>query len=124
MRILICYWRDDFAKPHLDPLHSVDLLLTVIFVTFFCYFCYFLLLLLTFPCHVPMLSLHAGLKCFSEEAIQFAARKVAAVSGDARRALDICRRATEIAEREANHTKKVMDLLTFIRSSNLFEFPL
>ena len=71
-----------------------------------------------------MLSLHAGLKCFSEEAIQFAARKVAAVSGDARRALDICRRATEIAEREANHTKKVMDLLTFICASNLFEFPL
>ena len=50
----------------------------------------------------------AGLKCFSEEAIQFAARKVAAVSGDARRALDICRRATEIAEREANHAKKVL----------------
>lgn len=35
------------------------------------------------------------------EAVQFAARKVAAVSGDARRALDICRRAVEIAETEA-----------------------
>ncbi|KAL5409267.1 hypothetical protein PMIN06_009554 [Paraphaeosphaeria minitans] len=35
------------------------------------------------------------------DAIQFAARKVAAVSGDARRALDICRRAVEIAETEA-----------------------
>jgi origin recognition complex subunit 1 len=35
------------------------------------------------------------------EAIQFAARKVAAVSGDARRALDICRRAVEIAETES-----------------------
>jgi origin recognition complex subunit 1 len=34
------------------------------------------------------------------DAIQFAARKVAAVSGDARRALDICRRAVEIAETE------------------------
>lgn len=34
------------------------------------------------------------------EAVQFAARKVAAVSGDARRALDICRRAVEIAETE------------------------
>lgn len=33
--------------------------------------------------------------------MQFAARKVAAVSGDARRALDICRRAVEIAETEA-----------------------
>jgi origin recognition complex subunit 1 len=35
------------------------------------------------------------------DAAQFAARKVAAVSGDARRALDICRRAVEIAETEA-----------------------
>jgi origin recognition complex subunit 1 len=34
------------------------------------------------------------------DALQFAARKVAAVSGDARRALDICRRAVEIAETE------------------------
>jgi origin recognition complex subunit 1 len=34
------------------------------------------------------------------DAIQFASRKVAAVSGDARRALDICRRAVEIAEFE------------------------
>ncbi|KAI5855626.1 P-loop containing nucleoside triphosphate hydrolase protein [Tricharina praecox] len=32
------------------------------------------------------------------DAIQFASRKVAAVSGDARRALDICRRAVEIVE--------------------------
>lgn len=39
-----------------------------------------------------------GLKAFDEDAIQLAARKVAAVSGDARRALDICRRSTEIAE--------------------------
>ncbi|KAF2813217.1 P-loop containing nucleoside triphosphate hydrolase protein [Mytilinidion resinicola] len=35
------------------------------------------------------------------DAVQFAARKVAAVSGDARRALDMCRRAVEIAEAEA-----------------------
>ncbi len=35
------------------------------------------------------------------DAVQFASRKVAAVSGDARRALDICRRAVEIAEKEA-----------------------
>jgi origin recognition complex subunit 1 len=34
------------------------------------------------------------------DAIQFASRKVAAVSGDARRALDICRRAVELAEIE------------------------
>jgi origin recognition complex subunit 1 len=32
------------------------------------------------------------------DAIQFASRKVAAVSGDARRALDICRRAVELVE--------------------------
>lgn len=38
------------------------------------------------------------------DAIQFAARKVAAVSGDARRTLDICRRAVEIAEAEAAAT--------------------
>jgi len=33
-----------------------------------------------------------------KDAIEFASRKVAMVSGDARRALDICRRAVEIAE--------------------------
>lgn len=32
----------------------------------------------------------------------FGCRKVAAVSGDARRALNICRRATEIAEYSTN----------------------
>lgn len=41
------------------------------------------------------------------DAVQFAARKVAAVSGDARRALDICRRAVEIAEIEATSAKAV-----------------
>lgn len=35
------------------------------------------------------------------DAVQFASRKVAQVSGDARRALDMCRRAVEIAENEA-----------------------
>jgi origin recognition complex subunit 1 len=35
------------------------------------------------------------------DAVQFASRKVAAVSGDARRALDICRRAVELAEIES-----------------------
>ena len=43
----------------------------------------------------------AGLRAFQPDAVQLAARKVAALSGDARRALDICRRATEIAERDA-----------------------
>lgn len=40
------------------------------------------------------------------DAIQFASRKVAAVSGDARRALDVCRRAVEIAEHEAAEDQK------------------
>lgn len=35
------------------------------------------------------------------DAVQFASRKVAAVSGDARRVLDICRRAVELAEADA-----------------------
>lgn len=43
----------------------------------------------------------SGLDSFHSDAIQLVARKVAALSGDARRALDICRRASEIAEREA-----------------------
>ncbi|TVY37714.1 Origin recognition complex subunit [Lachnellula subtilissima] len=37
----------------------------------------------------------------TSDAIQFASRKVAAVSGDARRALDICRRAVELAESDS-----------------------
>lgn len=43
------------------------------------------------------------------DAIQFASRKVAAVSGDARRALDICRRAVEIAE-QASEAVPVEDM--------------
>ncbi|KAK1340011.1 hypothetical protein QTO34_018575 [Cnephaeus nilssonii] len=38
------------------------------------------------------------LKAFEDDAIQLVARKVAALSGDARRCLDVCRRATEICE--------------------------
>lgn len=41
-------------------------------------------------------------KLVDPDAIQFASRKVAQVSGDARRALDICRRAVEIAEQDAD----------------------
>ena len=43
------------------------------------------------------------------DAVQFASRKVAAVSGDARRALDICRRAVEIAEQAADEAAKADD---------------
>ncbi|CAG8464406.1 9190_t:CDS:2 [Ambispora leptoticha] len=39
-----------------------------------------------------------GIETFEKDAIEFAARKVSAFSGDARRALDICRRAVEILE--------------------------
>ncbi|KAK3004804.1 hypothetical protein RJ639_018430, partial [Escallonia herrerae] len=39
-----------------------------------------------------------GIDAFEKQAIEFASRKVAAVSGDARRALEICRRAAELAD--------------------------
>ncbi|XP_060629492.2 origin recognition complex subunit 1 [Anolis sagrei] len=42
------------------------------------------------------------LKAFEEDAIQLVSRKVAALSGDARRCLDICRRATEICEQKSD----------------------
>lgn len=45
------------------------------------------------------------MELFNSDAIQLVARKVAALSGDARRALDICRRASEIAELEASTHK-------------------
>ncbi|XP_065657069.1 origin recognition complex subunit 1 isoform X4 [Hydra vulgaris] len=45
-----------------------------------------------------VLSRITGIEAFEEHALQLVARKVAAVSGDARRCLDICRRAVEIAE--------------------------
>ncbi|KAL6294554.1 hypothetical protein ACE6H2_002696 [Prunus campanulata] len=39
-----------------------------------------------------------GINAFKEQAIEYASRKVAAISGDARRALEICRRAAEITD--------------------------
>ncbi|XVE78885.1 hypothetical protein DITRI_Ditri14bG0014100 [Diplodiscus trichospermus] len=39
-----------------------------------------------------------GIDVFEKQAVEFASRKVAAISGDARRALEICRRAAEIAD--------------------------
>ena len=44
-----------------------------------------------------------------KDAVQFASRKVAAVSGDARRALDICRRAVEIAEQVQEKRKETLE---------------
>lgn len=43
------------------------------------------------------------------DAVQFAARKVAGVSGDARRCLDICRRAVEIAEQDVQDAQLEAD---------------
>ncbi|KAL0435415.1 UNVERIFIED_CONTAM: Origin of replication complex subunit [Sesamum radiatum] len=45
-----------------------------------------------------ILSRLKGIDAFEKLAIEFASRKVAAVSGDARRALEICRRAAELAD--------------------------
>ncbi|XP_058106618.1 origin of replication complex subunit 1-like [Magnolia sinica] len=39
-----------------------------------------------------------GINAFEKQAIEFASRKVAAISGDAHRALEICRRAAELAD--------------------------
>ncbi|XP_018044331.1 PREDICTED: origin recognition complex subunit 1 isoform X2 [Atta colombica] len=47
---------------------------------------------------------------FENEIIQLIARKVSAVSGDARRALDICRRVAEITETRNNTTVTVQDV--------------
>ncbi|RNA01689.1 origin recognition complex subunit 1-like [Brachionus plicatilis] len=52
------------------------------------------------------------LNVFESDAILYAARKVAAVSGDARRALEICRRATELAERDSAKNSKSSNLVT------------
>ncbi|GFT61485.1 origin recognition complex subunit 1 [Nephila pilipes] len=51
------------------------------------------------------------LKVFDPDAVQFVARKVAAVSGDARRALAICRHATEIVERAHSSPSKKRKIL-------------
>lgn len=40
---------------------------------------------------------------FEPEAVEFIARKVSAASGDARRALDISRRAAELAEKGSHN---------------------
>jgi origin recognition complex subunit 1 len=43
-----------------------------------------------------------NLVSFEPEAVEFIARKVSAASGDARRALDISRRAAELAEKRGH----------------------
>lgn len=51
-----------------------------------------------------------GTSAFDAEAVQLVARKVAAVSGDARRALDICRRATELADDQSRKVSKFVSV--------------
>eukprot|EP01132_Coremiostelium_polycephalum_P007759 gene7759-9549_t len=70
-----------------------------------------------------------GLEAFDQDAIQICAMRVSAVSGDARRALEICRRAATLADFEhkklleqqpnalpgkvtASHIEKVLDLFS------------
>lgn len=48
-----------------------------------------------------------GDSIFEPKAIQFCAAKVAAMAGDVRVALDICRRAVETVEAEVRHQKLV-----------------
>ncbi|KAK0069981.1 origin recognition complex subunit 1-like isoform X1 [Biomphalaria pfeifferi] len=64
-----------------------------------------------------VLSRMKGLKIFDSDAVQLAARKVAAVSGDARRALDICRRSTEIAESRVGNEDTALVSMVDINSA-------
>lgn len=62
-----------------------------------------------------------GLQVFQQDAIQLVARKVAGLSGDARRALDICRRATEMAEAQG---QKMIGLLHVTKAhQEMFSSP-
>ncbi|XP_060838615.1 origin recognition complex subunit 1 isoform X2 [Rhopalosiphum padi] len=75
-----------------------------------------------------------GNSTFDPDAVQLVARKVAAISGDARRALDICRRAIDLIKSEddsqlitINHVDQVLNSIlsgvrvTAIRCCCLFE---
>lgn len=55
-----------------------------------------------------VLSRIKGIPAFDEDALQLVARKVAALSGDARRALDICRRATELAGLDEHNKTQIV----------------
>ncbi|XP_061446295.1 cell division control protein 6 homolog isoform X2 [Rhineura floridana] len=59
----------------------------------------------------------SGEQVLDNAAIQFCARKVSAVSGDARKALDICRRAIEIVESDVK-SQTVFKLLPAYKSSS------
>ncbi|KAL3529860.1 hypothetical protein ACH5RR_009182 [Cinchona calisaya] len=53
-----------------------------------------------------------GIDAFERPAIEFASRKVAAVSGDARRALEICRRAAELADYRSKRSESIRSATT------------
>ncbi|CAE6135289.1 unnamed protein product [Arabidopsis arenosa] len=55
-----------------------------------------------------------GIDAFEKTAIEFASRKVAAISGDARRALEICRRAAEVADHRLKSNKTAKNQLVIM----------
>lgn len=59
----------------------------------------------------------AGTSMFKSDAVQLVARKVASVSGDCRRALDICRRAIEIAETTAKSAADVLVSMVHVQQA-------
>ncbi|XP_052521792.1 origin recognition complex subunit 1 isoform X1 [Tympanuchus pallidicinctus] len=66
-----------------------------------------------------------SVKAFEEDAIQLVSRKVAALSGDARRCLDICRRAAEICEFSSQKSSHEIVRMTHITQAidEMFSSP-
>uniref|UniRef100_A0A8C3Q193 Origin recognition complex subunit 1 n=1 Tax=Chrysolophus pictus TaxID=9089 RepID=A0A8C3Q193_CHRPC len=66
-----------------------------------------------------------SVKAFEEDAIQLVSRKVAALSGDARRCLDICRRAAEICEFSSQKSTREIVRMTHITQAidEMFSSP-
>ena len=64
-----------------------------------------------------------GLAAFDKDSVEFCARKVAAVSGDVRRALSICRRATELCqiEKESHEHQEGEEDEIMLSQKNLVE---
>ncbi|KAM3208286.1 hypothetical protein ACQJBY_063139 [Aegilops geniculata] len=61
-----------------------------------------------------------GINAFEDQAIEFASRKVAAMSGDARRALEICRRAAEFADYRVKQSQQVEQTPSSANTGNGF----
>ncbi|KAI8324524.1 P-loop containing nucleoside triphosphate hydrolase protein [Martensiomyces pterosporus] len=55
-----------------------------------------------------------GCEAFDPDAVELCARKISAVSGDARRALDVCRRAVEMVERTRDSLDGKPSLVTMM----------